>query len=107
MSRKFTIASQNIMLNLLCTYTDFNPWCKETIRIINAVIDVYNPLTKEVPITTRYFNAKTKETPITAGYFNAETKEIPITARYFNPEIRETPITAGYFYALNDEVLGE
>jgi len=93
MKRVFAIAKHNILLNLLCTYTDFNPWCKETIRIINAVIDVHNPLTKEVPIT--------------AGYFNAETKETPITARYFNPEIRETPITAGYFYALNDEVLGE
>jgi len=81
MKRVFAIAKHNILL-----------WCKETIRIINAVIDVYNPLTKEVPIT--------------AGYFNAETKETPITARYFNPEIRETPITAGYFPALNDEVLG-
>ena len=39
MKRIFAIAKRNILLNLLCTYSDFNPWCIESALELPLSID--------------------------------------------------------------------
>ena len=58
MKRVFAIAKRNLLLNLLCTYSNFNPWCREVKEFIDvADITAYQPYSALLTRATQPYSA--------------------------------------------------
>ena len=76
------------------------------VRIFKGVVNVYNAISKEAPITAKYFSAITDNTPHTVRLQNTPAPETPTTATIGNTLTSETPISITPSNVFSPEVGG-
>jgi len=120
MKRVFAIAKRNILLNLLCTYSDFNPWCKETIPellaglytevegyISSITLGEDKPILTELEAILNYFETNNSYVqicfdPVTSGEIDARA-----TVHFIMPEQTDNRLPNAVIYICSDETCSD